>query len=324
MSLVKGTQVQFEARGGQIMTGKFSHMTKSGLAYIHGSDNRPYERRPEKVIIIGEAATNFSYDEGTGGTFGGRHIEATLANSHPLPKFDINERFGFLESLVRMTIKGTRVSLVITGEGGLGKTYTVKQQLKNSGLFSDNQNPDVSDYKFVKGFATAKGLYNLLYQWNGKLIIFDDCDEALVNEVSKNIMKGALDSYDERIVSWVTNKEGGEIPNEFEFTGRIIFISNLSRTKIDQAILSRSSTVDLTMSSSDKIERMSNILHAPHFAPTVSKEIKDAAFEVVMANADKCRELTMRTLMEVIDYAIDGFQEGTDSWKKLAEYAMCG
>ena len=314
MNLVKGTPVQFEARGGQIMTGKFSHMTKTGLAYIHGSDNRPYERKPEKVIVTGEASTNFEYTAGN----------APAPAAPVKPTFNISERFNFLESLVRMTIKGTRVSLVITGEGGLGKTYTVKQQLERSGLFSDNQDADISDYKFVKGFATAKGLYNTLYQWNGKLIIFDDCDEALLNDISKNILKGALDSYDERIVSWVTNKEGGDIPNEFVFTGRIIFISNLTRSKIDQAILSRSSTVDLTMSASDKIERMSNILHAPHFKPTVSKEIKDAAFEVVMQHADKCKDLTMRTLIEVIDYAVDGFEEGTEDWKKLAEYAIVG
>lgn len=319
MNLVKGTPVQFEARGGQVMTGKFSHTTKTGLAYIHDDHNRPYERKFEKIIVIGEASTEFDYNDGSG-----RRVQATLSNAQPLPTFNISERFNFLESLVRMTIKGTRCSLVITGEGGLGKTYTVKQQLERAGLFSDNTDVDISDYKFVKGFATAKGLYKTLYQWNGKLIIFDDCDEALLNDVSKNILKGALDSYDDRIVSWVTNKEGGDIPSEFVFTGRIIFISNLTRSKIDQAILSRSSTVDLTMSSSDKIERMSNILHAPHFKPTVSKEIKDAAFEVVMTHSAKCKDLTMRTLIEVIDYAVDGFEEGTEDWKKLAEYAIAG
>lgn len=310
-SFVKGQPVKFTTRFGYC-TGRFSHVTKTNLLYIHGDDNKPYERKPETVQPIGDAPVA---TENMNQPVAAELIEQTN-------KFNVTQRFSFLEQLVRMVIKGNRVSLVITGEGGLGKTYSVKKQLERMNLFSDNQDPNVSDYKFVKGFATAKGLYNTLYQWNGKLIIFDDCDEALLNDISKNILKGALDSYDERIVSWVTNKEGGDIPNEFVFTGRIIFISNLTRNKIDQAILSRSSNVDLTMTAHDKIERMSNILHAPHFKPTVSAEVKDAAFNVLMENAHKCKNLTMRTLMEVIDYAVDGFEDGTDEWKTLAEYAI--
>lgn len=303
----KGTPVRFETRSG-LMTGKFSHMTKTNLCYIHGDDNKPYERVPEKVMKIGEAETSMEL------TVNGQAVEPKA----PKTQFHINDRFKFLESLCRMAIKGTRCSLIITGEGGLGKTYTVKQQVAQSGLVSLDGDPDISDYKFVKGFTTAKGLYNTLYQWNGKLIIFDDCDEVFKNDIATGILKGALDSYDERLVCWVTNKEGGDIPNEFIFTGRIIFISNLSADRMDQAILSRSSHVDLTMSVNDKIERMSNILHAPHFMPKVSKEVKDEAFEVLMQFADDCKNLTMRTLIEVIDYA----QSGEEDWKRLAEYTV--
>lgn len=304
MLYAKGTPVSFPTRSG-VMQGVFSHVTKTKLLYIRGVDGKVYERQPQSVVAVGEAATEMTFTEGG------------VTNSAPAtkPTFSINQRFDFLESLVRMTIKGNRKSLIITGEGGLGKTYTVKKQLEAAGLISDPNDVEGSDYKFVKGFTTAKGLYNTLLRWNGKLIIFDDCDDALKNDISINLLKGALDSYDERLVCWNSNSDDVQ---EFIFTGRIIFISNLSANRMDQAILSRSSHVDLTMSANDKIERMSNILYAPHFMPEVADETKEAAFQVLNSFADQCKNLTMRTLIEVIDYA----SSGESNWQLLAEYAI--
>ena len=49
-------------------------------------------------------------------------------------KFNINERFEFVENLVQMIASNLTPSAVITGEGGLGKTYTVNKTLVASGL----------------------------------------------------------------------------------------------------------------------------------------------------------------------------------------------
>lgn len=49
-------------------------------------------------------------------------------------EFDINTRFEFLESLVKMIVSKNIPSLLITGEGGLGKTFTVKKVISDAGL----------------------------------------------------------------------------------------------------------------------------------------------------------------------------------------------
>jgi hypothetical protein len=49
-------------------------------------------------------------------------------------EFDINTRFEFLESLVKMIVQKNIPSLLITGEGGLGKTFTVKKVVSEAGL----------------------------------------------------------------------------------------------------------------------------------------------------------------------------------------------
>ena len=49
-------------------------------------------------------------------------------------EFDINTRFEFLETLVKMIVDKSIPSLLITGEGGLGKTFTVKKVIGECGL----------------------------------------------------------------------------------------------------------------------------------------------------------------------------------------------
>jgi hypothetical protein len=122
-------------------------------------------------------------------------------------KFGINERFSFVEKLVKMVASGTQASAVITGQGGLGKTYTVMKTLDYAGY------KDISDlssfeagtavnmskcYTTVKGYSTAKGMYRTLFENNGGVIVFDDCDAVLKDPVALNILKGALDSYGRR------------------------------------------------------------------------------------------------------------------------------
>jgi hypothetical protein len=54
-------------------------------------------------------------------------------------KFCINSRFGFVEKLVNMVSSGVQPSAVITGQGGLGKTYTVMKTLKTAGIQDYNE-----------------------------------------------------------------------------------------------------------------------------------------------------------------------------------------
>lgn len=305
-TLSKGTPVQILI-GGQTMTGSFSHWAPNGKAYVHVNVQgtlKGFERSADKVWKIGEATSSFQIEGNVAGM-----ANQAVEGKH----FDINKRFEFFGSLVRMVIKKIRVSLVVTGEGGLGKTYTVREELLKAGL------DEGEDFIIIKGFATAKGLYNTLWENSDKLIIFDDCDEILKNDIAKNILKGALDSYDERIVSWISQSFGqSDVPTSFEFEGQIIFISNMSAKSIDQAIRSRATNLDLTMSVSDKLERMEFIMSNPNFKGHIAKEVKAEAFELLKKHAAICSNLNMRTLIEIIDFRTSG----EENWEELAEYVI--
>lgn len=246
-------------------------------------------------------------------------------------KFNINERFGFVENLVEMIASGLTPSAVITGEGGLGKTYTVNKTLVASGLkdLSDAGALEIGStinrqntFTSVKGFSTAKGLYRTLYENKDSVIVFDDCDSILKDPVALNLLKSALDSYGKRIISWMAEAGFGredDLPRSFEFKGRVIFISNLSQDKIDQAIRSRSMMVDLTMSEDQKIERMEVISASDEFLPEFSAEYKKDALELIRSLKNDAKEISLRTLISVTKIRASG----NKNWKGMAQYILC-
>lgn len=80
-------------------------------------------------------------------------------------KFGINERFGFVEKLVNMVSSGVQPSAIITGQGGLGKTYTVMKTLQSAGIMDYNEvvakTPVGGRILMSKVYVTIKGYSTL-------------------------------------------------------------------------------------------------------------------------------------------------------------------
>lgn len=269
-------------------------------------------------------------------------------------RFSINERFGFLEDFVGMVSDNTMPSLLVSGDGGLGKTHTVLSTLIKRGFVdtreifaeaealsrSSDQESDEEDdedsivdynailedsgvpvekqFAIIKGYSTARGLYRSLYENRNRLTIFDDCDSILKDPVALNILKGALDSYDKRIISWNSENPNSDLPRQFEFKGRVIFITNRQLYGIDQAVRSRAICVDLSMTTTQKIERMSAIIKTAGFMPEYDIATKKKALEALEEFKDDAKDLNFRTLMAATRVA--GL--GGDDWKRRVEYLL--
>jgi len=244
-------------------------------------------------------------------------------------KFTINERFGFLSDMVTMLAKGDQASVVVTGPGGLGKSHTVSATLTKAGFndLSTLDELDIGDnvpknsFRVVKGYSTPKGLYRTLYENRNSIIVFDDCDSVLKDPVSLNLLKAALDSYSKRIISWRADIRDEDLPTVFEFKGRVVFISNMASTSLDQAIITRSLAVDLSMTTMQKIERMRFLLNEKDFMPEYDKACKQDAMDLIASLADTVKELSLRTLIQVTKIRKSN---PNNNWKGLAEYAICG
>jgi hypothetical protein len=244
-------------------------------------------------------------------------------------RFSINERFGFVSDMVAMLASGAQASVVVTGPGGLGKSFTVSQTLTALGFKDVSVLEDFAvgtvlktakTFRVIKGYSTPKGLYRTLYENKDGVIVFDDCDSVLKDAVSLNLLKGALDSYSRRIISWRADIKDEDLPTSFEFKGRVIFISNLASSNIDQAIITRSMAVDLSMTNKQKIERMQHLLTSGEFMPEFDKTIKADAMGLIERLQDSVKELSLRTLIQVTKIR----QGAGKNWANLAEYTICG
>ena len=242
-------------------------------------------------------------------------------------KFDINERFEFVEGLVNMIASGLTPSAVITGEGGLGKTYTVNKTLVKSGLkdLSDAGALEVgsvlnrkNSFTSVKGYSTPKGLYRTLHENKDSVIVFDDCDSILKDPVALNLLKSALDSYGKRIISWNADMRDDDLPRSFNFEGRVIFISNMDQDKIDQAIRSRSMMIDLSMSQDQKIDRMDYIAASTDFMPEYDAKVKSDAMALIKELKTEAKEISLRTLISVCKIRAANPKD----YKDLASYML--
>jgi hypothetical protein len=224
---------------------------------------------------------------------------AEVVSSTPVEsRFSINERFGFVSDMVTMLANGAQSSVVVTGPGGLGKSFTVNQSLVANGFKDISTVDDLAvgtviktkkAFRVIKGYSTPKGLYRLLFENKDGVLVFDDCDSVLKDPVSLNLLKGALDSYSKRIISWRADMKDEDLPNSFEFKGRVVFISNLASSQIDQAIITRSMAVDLSMTKEQKVERMRHLLDTGEFMPEFAKVVKTDAMDLIEKLQDSQR-----------------------------------
>ena len=195
-------------------------------------------------------------------------------------KADIDPAVMFknIERLTKMVGKGIQPSLVITGSAGTGKTHLVKQTLTELGLEESNH------FVHFKGRATAAGLFVTLYENCDKIVVLDDCDSVFKDADAVNILKGALDSYDIRKISYLTTKPlkdefGGHLPRTFEFTGKIIFISNIAQSSLDAAIRSRSFVADVDLTKEQMFERVEQLMDK--MESSIPQAAKEQAVEIM-------------------------------------------
>ena len=227
----------------------------------------------------------------------------------------IKERFVILEDMTKGVRRGDVRAMIVSGPPGVGKSFGVEAVLTKDDLF-DKMGERKPRYEVVKGAMSAIGLYSKLYEFSkkGNVLVFDDCDSVLLDELSLNILKAALDSSKKRTISWNTDSrilrsEG--IPNSFEFCGSAIFITNIKfehvrskklRDHLD-ALESRCHYLDLTIDTTrEKILRIKQIVGDGMLdAYDLTEEAKEEVVNFITVNKDKMRELSLRMVIKVAD-----------------------
>ena len=241
-------------------------------------------------------------------------------------------RFQILQDMTKAVKTGDVRAMIVTGPPGVGKSFGVEEVLAKDDLFNTlgERKPK---YEIVKGAMSAIGLYSKLYHFSDAkhILVFDDCDSILLDDLSLNILKAALDSSKKRTISWNTDSrilrsEG--IPDRFEFKGGAIFITNLKfenvRSKKLQehlaALESRCHYIDLRMDT-DR-EKMLRIKQIVKDGMLDSYELSDIAKDEVVNFIDEhrnvMRELSLRTVLKVADLR----KSFADNWQNMARVTV--
>jgi hypothetical protein len=175
-----------------------------------------------------------------------------------------------LEKLLKLTLSGASNAIFVAGRGGVGKTHTVEKILAELGK------RDGDGYFKNTGSASTAGLYSLLFKHRDGIVLFDDSDDALKDQSSRNLLKAATDTKKVRKMVWSKNgsnvadpdemtydeiESEGLIPKYFEFTGKVIFISNLSMDRLDPdgALRTRAFIVDIDPTDDEVYDFMEKI-----------------------------------------------------------------
>ena len=258
-------------------------------------------------------------------------VEKNLTETDEQIKDRMRERFDIADEMTRAVKKGDIRAMIMTGPPGVGKSFGVESVLAKHDMFADIANDSkLKKYEVVKGAMSAIGLYKKLYEFSDKksILVFDDCDSVLLDDLSLNILKAALDSGKKRMICWNTDSrllrsEG--VPNSFEFKGGAIFITNIKFENVKSkklqdhlaALESRCHYLDLTIDTErEKILRIEQIVE--------DGMLKDYEFEqytvdeiitFIKDNKKKLRELSLRMVLKLADLK----KSMPGNWRAVAE-----
>ena len=241
----------------------------------------------------------------------------------------LEERFAILTDMTRAVKNGDVRAMIVSGPPGVGKSYGVEAVLEKDDLFNKlaARKPK---YEVVKGAMSAIGLYAKLYEYSakGNVVVFDDCDSILFDDLSLNILKGALDSSERRFINWNTDSRllrSEDVPNRFEFCGSAIFITNIKfqhvkskrlRDHLD-ALESRCHYIDLQMDTQrEKILRIKQIVEQGMLQRYEFEEAEKAELlDFITDNKDRLREPSLRMVLKIADLR----KSFPTSWQSIAK-----
>lgn len=248
--------------------------------------------------------------------------EAELAN--------ITEKFEVLELLSDGLIEGNIRSMLVAGAPGVGKTYTLEKKLRAA-----NINGKIQSFTEVKGTISAIGLFMILWEnsQKGQVLVLDDIDSIYGDEEAMNLLKTALDTSQRRVISWIKDSKFLEergIPNQFEYEGQIVFLTNVDLDTVLEkggkmaphvsALLSRACFLNLGIHKPEQILlRIEQVLRTSRMAEDLglSKSQVVQAMDWLNSNVSGLRAISLRTVIQLA-----GYMKTTSDWQKLARATM--
>ena len=241
----------------------------------------------------------------------------------------IANRFAILDEMAEAVATSKVRAMIVSGPPGIGKSYGVEKALEKQNIFTDIAG-DKRKFEMVKGAMSAIGLYKKLYEFKdpGCVCCFDDCDAILYDDLALNLLKAALDTTPKRMLHWNTESrtlQAEGMPNHFEFSGGVIFITNVKFDNVKSkklqdhlaALQSRCHYLDLTIDSMrDRMLRIRQICGIGMLDKyKMPAGLQEELIQFIYDHKHKLREISLRMVLKIADL----WKMAPNKWKILAE-----
>lgn len=230
----------------------------------------------------------------------------------------LGEKIEMLRMGVRAVTRGYKTSRMILGSVGIGKSFTVLDELRLEGV------------KFIHitgGIKDSKALYVTLCKNNDPdmVIVFDDVNDILRRRQNVEILRAAVTNEKERLITYFDNRiilDGiKSYQPRVNFKSKVIIITNIPKSKVDSAIVSRTSPIEIIV---DKFAIAPFIEENLENAPPshVPLEWKKEAWHYIIKELGlkDIKHLDFRVFEDVMLWycAAQDIDAHTKDWKKFA------
>lgn len=319
-----------------IKNGKFSGREINGtfelvrpFTFWNNSKQREEQGKNGKVTIVMEGMTKGIWVNSEDCTYDGEAVVETKKEpTNEEIKEKIRKRFDVMNKMGTGIISGIIRSLIVSGAPGIGKTFSLEKMLEKA------QDKGKIQYDIIKGKISAIGLYVKLFENReaGCVTVLDDID-VFGDEDTLNILKAALDTGEERWISWGTASswlEDRDIPNTFLYDGSVVFITNMDvdrelerSSKLTphlDALISRSIYLDLGVhTNKDIMIRVEDVIASTSMLKDkgLSTFQETELIEWMKENVDRLRNVSLRTALFIAD-----FMKTDSDWRDISEVTL--
>ena len=177
-----------------------------------------------------------------------------------LYNLSLEDKMDLIAMNVVAITKGFKQSCLISGTQGIGKTKTVVDTLKNEG----------AKFKYISGgIKNVRALYQVLYDNNDSklILVFDDVNNIIRDKQAIEILRTATTNDKIRKITYTDTKiaQGSrKYKPELDFESKIIIITNIPIKKIDKAIVSRTTPIEVIVTPQEIVDNIRiNLEQAP-------------------------------------------------------------
>jgi hypothetical protein len=223
----------------------------------------------------------------------------------------LDQKLALVRTFVRGVAEGYHSGFYLWGEGGISKSWTIEQTLRNLN----------KSFKLSNSRVTAKGLFTLLRDFPSEVHVMEDVETLFEDDHTVGVLRAALWGG---VVCWAT----AQLKEEFVFSGGLVLVANCDLSDLPQlrALKTRIACVNYRPTNEElaalmrKLARDGQVEGAARLGPAKSVEVVEA----ILSRCQRLhKNLDLRLLVNAIKDRLQDEDGATErGWEELLDARM--